>query len=254
MEYSTEIQKTSGVKRTLLIKVPKQDYLKQLNHDLRELSKKVKVKGFRQGKVPAKLVQKMFPEASQEQTFQTLSREILPKAFENEKSLPLDQPKALNLGTIEENHFEMAFEYEVKPEIKPNKYKDLAIKKEPIKIGKKEVDEVLKNMQNQMGEYEDLDSRKEVFENDHVIIDFKANHDGKAIPGFSGEGQPLLLGSGTFPGDFESKLVGKNVGEETNFDFDIPEDFKAMDLGGKTVNVDCKVAKIQKKNLPELHD
>ena len=141
----------------------------------------------------------------------------------------------------------------VAPEVKLGEYKGLEVKKTTVKVTKKEVEEELKNYQNQFAELV-IKEEGTVENGDTAVIDFKGFKDGEAFEGGEGENYPLEIGSGSFIPGFEEQVVGMAVGEEKDLNVTFPEDYQAKELAGADVVFKVKVHEIKSKVLPEIDD
>ena len=140
--------------------------------------------------------------------------------------------------------------YLLKPEVKLGKYKGLNIKKETVKVTKKEIEESIDHMREHYKE--NIVKEGSVEKGDIAIIDFEGFKDGVAFEGGKGENYSLEIGSNTFIPGFEDQIIGMNVGEEKDINVTFPEDYHSEDLKGKPVVFKVKVNEIKEVKIPEL--
>jgi len=243
----------SQTNTTLTVTLEAKDLAHTKPQTLARLSTKLKVPGFRPGKVPAHLAEKhLDPNMLSVELAEDAINHFLVEVFEAEKLQPLDRPK-VELGKYVPNEqLEFTAEVEVLPEIKLGDYKKLAVKKSAIKIAAKDIEEVLERMRTGMAEKQPVERAAK--NGDEVTIDFAGTQDGKPVAGASGKDYPLILGSGTFIPGFEEGLVGKKAGDTFDLPLTFPEDYGHKPLAGAKVTFAVTVTAVKEVVLPELTD
>lgn len=220
---------------------------------LNKLAKNVKMDGFRQGKAPIKMIKARIGKAAilEEATDIILQKNYAGILLDNNIS-PVGQPE-VKIDELTEEVLNITVNAPVAPEVKLGKYKGLEVKKEAVKVAKKDVEAELKNYQNQFAE---LVVREDgtVENGDTAVIDFEGFKDGVAFEGGKGENHPLEIGSGSFIPGFEEQVVGMAIGEEKEINVTFPEEYQAADLAGQAVVFKAKVHEIKTKVLPEIDD
>ena len=151
---------------------------------------------------------------------------------------------------VTDEYVEFKFSLTLKPEVKLGKYTGLGVKKEEVKVTKKEVSEALKQMQERY--IENIDKEGKVENGDIAVIDFEGFKDGVAFDGGKGEDYSLKIGSNTFIPGFEDQVIGMEKGEEKDINVTFPDDYHAEELKGKPVVFKVKVKEIKEQKLPEL--
>ncbi|WP_373290824.1 trigger factor [Oceanobacillus indicireducens] len=141
----------------------------------------------------------------------------------------------------------------MKPEVTLGEYKGLEVEEESVEVTDEDIEQELKNLQEQHAELV-VKEDGEIAEGDTVVIDFEGFTDGEAFEGGKGENQSLEIGSGQFIPGFEEKLIGKKPGEETEIDVTFPEEYHAENLAGKEATFKVKIHEVKAKELPELDD
>ncbi len=206
-------------------------YLKQKN--------KISVPGFRKGKVPRQMIEKMY---GAEIFYDDAANALIPEAYSNaydESGLEIvSQPKA---------------EVAVKPEVTLGEYKGLEVDKVSNRVTAKEVEEEIKKEQEKNARTIEVEDRA-VQDGDEVVLDFEGFVDGVAFEGGKGENYPLTIGSGSFIPGFEEQLVGAEKEKEVEVNVTFPEEYHAEELAGKPAVFKCTVHEIKAKELPELDD
>ena len=224
---------------------------KEIDKATDKVSKKIKIDGFRPGKAPKDVVIKKYGKENlmveaADSIIQSLYMDILK---ENEGIELVAQP-SVEIKSISEEKLEVAFTLTTKPDVKLGKYTDLGVKKETIKVTKKEIEESINHMRSH---YAENVTKKGKIENGNVaIIDFEGFKDGVAFEGGKGENYSLEIGSKTFIPGFEDQLIGMSTGEEKEINVTFPEDYHADELKGAPVTFKVKVNEIKEIKIPEL--
>lgn len=220
---------------------------------LNKLAKKVKIDGFRQGKAPIQMVKARIGNGTilEEATDMILQKNYASILLDNNIN-PVGQPE-VKIDELTNEVLKITVNAPVAPEVKLGEYKGLEVKKTTVKVTKKEVEEELKNYQNQFAELV-IKEEGTVENGDTAVIDFKGFKDGEAFEGGEGENYPLEIGSGSFIPGFEEQVVGMAVGEEKDLNVTFPEDYQAKELAGADVVFKVKVHEIKSKVLPEIDD
>jgi len=215
---------------------------------------KISMPGFRKGKVPRKMIEKMYGEAVfYEDAANTLIQENYAQAVE-ESGVDVVSRPTIEVVQIEAGKpFIFTAEVAVRPEVTLGKYMGVTVTKIDTSVSDEEVDAELENQRNKNARTVTVTDRP-VAEGDTAVIDFEGFVDGVAFEGGKGENHPLEIGSHTFIDTFEDQLVGKNTGDEVEVNVTFPEKYQAADLAGKPATFKVKINEIKAKELPELDD
>ena len=170
--------------------------------------------------------------------------------LEENKDLEIAAQPVLDIRSIDEKYIEYVFTITLKPEVKLGKYKGLDVKKEAVKVTKKEIEESINHMREHYKE--NVVKEGKVENGDIAVIDFEGFKDGVAFEGGKGENYSLEIGSNTFIPGFEEQLIGMATGEEKDINVTFPEDYHAEDLKGAPVVFKVKVNEIKEVKVPEL--
>ena len=220
---------------------------------LEKALKKVKIDGFRQGKVPKDVFLKKYGEES---VFYDAADDVLNKVYtevmvENKDLEIVAQPE-INVLSIDKDGVEFEFTLTLKPSVKLGKYTNLKTKKETVKVTKEEIENTIKEMQ---AKYKENVVKEGKLENgDTANINFKGLLDGVAFEGGTSENYSLVIGSNTFIPGFEEQLIGMEVNEERNINVTFPEEYHSEDLKGKPVVFEVKLNSITTEVYPELNE
>ena len=237
--------------KEVVIKIEGEDWKKALDKAFKKLNKEAKIDGFRPGKAPKEVYIKKYGMTS---LYMEAAESCLNEAYdmmlkENGDDVIVAQPE-INLNAVTDDYVEFKFNLTLKPEVKLGKYKGLDVKKETVKVTKKEVNEAIEQMRQRY--IENIDKDGKVENGDVAVIDFEGFKDGVAFEGGKGEDYSLKIGSNTFIPGFEEQIIGMEKGEEKDINLTFPSDYHAEDLKGKDVVFKVKVKEIKEQKLPEL--
>ncbi len=217
--------------------------------------KSFNIPGFRKGKAPRKIIEKMYSPAV---FYDDAINFVFPEAYENaiqEAGIePVDRPEVdIKQFPEEGKNLILTAKVTVKPEVTLGKLDKIAVEVPSYPVAKKDVDAELENMRKQNARIIPVEDRASQL-GDTVVIDYEGFCDGVAFDGGKAEGHSLKLGSGQFIPGFEDQLVGKNAGEDTEVNVTFPTEYHAENLAGKAATFKVKVHEIKAEELPELDD
>lgn len=238
----------------LTIEVSAEELEKALQGAYNKQKKNISIPGFRKGKVPRQMIEKMYgPEVFYDDAANQLIPEAYGKVYDEEDLEIVSQPK-IDIVQIEKGKpFIFTAEVALKPEVTLGEYKGLKVEKISNRVTQKEIDAKLAEEQEKNARTVSVTDRP-VQDKDEVVLDFEGFVDGVAFEGGKGENYPLTIGSGSFIPGFEDQLIGANLEEEKEVRVTFPEEYHAKDLAGKDAVFKCTVHEIKVKELPELDD
>ena len=214
--------------------------------------KKVKIDGFRPGKAPKEVFLKKY---GKESVFMDAADLCLQDAYtemlDANKDVEIVAQPEMEVKAINEKCLELEFTLTLKPEVKLGKYTGLDVKKEEVKVTKKEVEETIKQMQNRYAENVSKDG--EVANGDIAVIDFEGFKDGVAFAGGKGEDYSLEIGSNTFIPGFEEQIIGMKKGETKDIEVKFPKDYHEESLKGAPATFKVTVKDVKQVVIPELN-
>lgn len=251
---SVQVEKLEKNMAKLTIEVPAEELEKAIQSAYQKNKGKISVPGFRKGKVPRQLVEKMY---GKEVFYEEAANELLPTAYEQaleECTEEIVSSPKIEVTQIEAGKpFIFTAEVALKPEVKLGKYKGVKVEKQDTSVTDEEIAaELDKERENNARTIEVTD--RAVKDGDIATIDFEGFVDGVAFEGGKGENYPLTIGSGSFIPGFEEQLIGKNKDEEVEVNVTFPEDYHAEELKGKAALFKVTIKEIKEKELPELDD
>ena len=220
---------------------------------LKERSK-ISLPGFRKGKVPRQMIEKMYgPEVFYDEAANHMISEAYGKAYDECELEIVSQPKVEVTQLEKGKPFIFTAEVAVKPGVELGEYKGLKVDKISTEVTDEEVDQEIERERERNARTVEVTDRA-VQDKDQVVLDFEGFVDGEAFEGGKGEKYPLTIGSGSFIPGFEEQLIGAEIGKEVEVNVTFPEDYQAKDLAGKAAVFKCTVHEIKVKELPELDD
>ena len=251
---SLQVEKLEHNMAKLTIEVSAEELEKALQGAYNKQKKNISIPGFRKGKVPRQMIEKMYgPEVFYDDAANQLIPEAYGKVYDEEDLEIVSQPK-IDIVQIEKGKpFIFTAEVALKPEVTLGEYKGLKVEKISNRVTQKEIDAKLAEEQEKNARTVSVTDRP-VQDKDEVVLDFEGFVDGVAFEGGKGENYPLTIGSGSFIPGFEDQLIGANLEEEKEVRVTFPEEYHAKDLAGKDAVFKCTVHEIKVKELPELDD
>ena len=251
---SLQVEKLEKNMAKLTIEVSAEELEKALQSAYQKQKSKISIPGFRKGKVPRQMIEKMYGAAI---FYDDAVNELIPKAYSDaydECELDIVSQPEINVVQIEKGKpFIFTAEVATKPEVTLGEYKGLKVDKISTRVTQKEVDAKIQEEAEKNARTITVEDRP-VQDGDEVILDFEGFVDGVAFEGGKGENYPLTIGSGAFIPGFEEQLVGAESGKEVEVNVTFPEDYQAEDLKGKAAVFKCTVHEIKAKELPEIND
>ncbi len=238
----------------LTIEVSAEEVESALQRAYQKQKSKISIPGFRKGKVPRQMVEKMYGVGV---FYEDAANDMIPAAYEkaaSESELEIvSQPKIEVVQIEKGKEFIFTAEVAVKPEVELGEYKGVEVPKTETEVTEEDIMAEINKEREQNSRIITVDDRA-VEDGDMTVIDFEGFVDGEAFEGGKGEDYPLTIGSHSFIDTFEEQLIGKNIGEETEVNVTFPEEYHAEELKGKPALFKVTVKEIKKKELPELDD
>ncbi|MBD5545921.1 MAG: trigger factor [Lachnospiraceae bacterium] len=251
---SVQVEKLEKSMAKLTIEVSAEELEKALQKAFLKNKNKISVPGFRKGKVPRQMVEKMY---GPEIFYEDAANELIPEAYEQaveECGEDIVSSPTIDVTQIKKGEpFIFTAEVALKPPVKLGKYKGVKVEKADTEVTDEEVDaQINKERENNARNIEVTD--RAVKDGDMTVLDFEGFVDGTAFEGGKGENYPLTIGSGAFIPGFEEQLIGAEIGKEVEVNVTFPEDYQAEELKGKAAVFKCTIKEIKEKELPELDD
>ena len=251
---SLQVEKLEKNMAKLTIEVSASELEKALQSAYMKQKNKISLPGFRKGKVPRQMIEKMY---GAEIFYDDAANALIPKAYADaydECELDIVSRPEIDVVQIEKGKdFIFTATVATKPEVTLGEYKGLEVDKVSTRVTQKEVDAKIQEEAEKNARTITVEDRA-VQDGDEVVLDFEGFVDGVAFEGGKGENYPLTIGSGSFIPGFEEQLVGAEAEKEVEVKVTFPEDYHAEDLIGKEAVFICTVHEIKAKELPEIDD
>ena len=251
---SLQVEKLEKNMAKLTVEVSAEDFEKAIEKVYQKQKKQISIPGFRKGKVPRVMVEKMY---GKEVFYEDAANDLIPDAYDNaldecEEDI-VSSPK-IEVTQIEAGKpFVFTATVALKPEVKLGEYKGIKIEKIEREVTEEEILAEINRERNKNARNITIEDRP-VKDGDMTVIDFEGFVDGEAFEGGKGENYPLTIGSGAFIPGFEEQLVGAEIGKEVEVKVTFPEEYQAEELQGKEAVFKCTVHEIKERELPELDD
>ena len=251
---SLQVEKLEKNMAKLTIEVAAENLEKAIEKAYQKNKNKISVPGFRKGKVPRQMIEKMYgKEIFYEDAVNMLIPEEYAKAYDECEEEIVSSPK-IDVVQVEAGQpFIFTAEVALKPEVRLGKYKGVKVGKIETEVTDAEVDAEIDKERERNARNITVEDRA-VKDGDMTVLDFEGFVDGVAFEGGKGEDYPLTIGSGAFIPGFEDQLVGAEIGKEVEVNVTFPENYQAEELKGKDAVFKCTVKEIKEKELPELDD
>ncbi len=245
------VESTGTLERRMRVELPIAPIEQQVDSRLKSVGRTAKIKGFRPGKVPAKVVRQRYGKQVREEVLSEVLQKSYTQAVTEQNLNPAGGPK---IETEDGNGETFAFTatFEIMPDVKLKDLEKIKIERPEVTIDDEDIDDMLMNLRKQKASWEEVDRKSA--DGDRVVIDFVGKLKGEAFPGGEGKEYPVVLGAGQMLPDFEKGLMGVKAGEETTFKVKFPKDYHAEDLAGKKADFDITVHRVEAEVLPELND
>ena len=251
---SLQVEKLEHNMAKLTVEVAAEDVEKALQAAYLKQRKQINIPGFRKGKVPRQMIEKMYgPEVFYDEAANNMIPDAYAKAYDESELDIVSQPKIEVVQMEKGKPFIFTAEVATKPEVTLGDYKGLKVDKVSTRVTQKEVDEEIEKERERNARTIEVTDRA-VQDKDEVTLDFEGFVDGVAFEGGKGEDYPLTIGSGSFIPGFEEQLIGAEIDKETEVKVTFPEEYQAKELAGKEAVFKCTVHEIKAKELPELDD
>lgn len=249
-----QIEKMEHNMAKLTIEVPYEEFDKAVDQAYKKNKNKINVPGFRKGKVPRQVMEKMY---GKDVFFEDAANIIIPdaysKAYDECEEEIVSSPKIDVLQMEADKPFIFTAEVALNPSVELGKYKGIEYDRLDTEVTQEDIEEQIERERNHQARIVTVEGRA-VQEGDTAVIDFEGFVDGEAFEGGKGENYSLEIGSHSFIPGFEEQLIGKNTGEECEVAVTFPEDYHAEDLAGKPAVFKCKIHEVKEKQLPELDE
>jgi trigger factor len=245
------LESLGSLERRLNVAVPREEIDAEIESRLKKLTRTVKLRGFRPGKVPYKVIAQQYGNQVRQEVLGDTVQKTFSEAVKQQNLRVAGHPH-IEPKTVEQSsgNFEYSATFEVYPEVKLGDLSTQTIERPALTIGESEIDKTIEIMRKQRVTYEGVE--RPAAESDQVTLDFHGTMEGREFPGGTGNDQVLVLGQGRMLKDFEAQLIGMRAGEIKTFELRYPEDYHGRELAGATATFEVNLKHVAAPRLPEV--
>lgn len=238
----TSLTTLEGLKRSLKVELPVETFNQKTEQIIKGLATKVRIDGFRKGKIPANILRQRFGASAKSDAATEMVSETLEDALKDADVVPAAQPSLTNIDTQNSESLIYTIEFEVYPEIKLNSLSSLKIEQVTSKVTEEDEERALQDLQDRSTEYKSVKRKSK--EGDRLVIDFEGLMDGEPFEGGAAEGFEIILGRGAMIEGFEQGLIDVASGKNVEVNAAFPEDYHVENLAGREAVFKVKVNEV----------
>ncbi len=246
------VEQLGALERRMEVSVPKERIEQAVDERLKRVSRTAKLKGFRPGKVPLKVIRQQFGAQVRQEVLSDLMQSSFAEAVTEQKLSPAAGPRIEPLAVAPGEDLKYRAIFEIFPEITLKGVDALAVTRPAAEVTEADVDAMVQNLRQQRPRFEAVE--RESRETDRVTMDFTGLVDGAEFEGSKGEDVAVLLGGGRMLKDFEAGIAGMKAGEQKQIEVRYPDDYHNQSLAGKIARFDVQMKQVEEQRLPELDD
>jgi trigger factor len=244
------IEALDGLERKMTVQIPSQRVSEAVEKKLRDLSKTVRIDGFRPGKVPLKVVQQKFGGHVRQEVIGDVIESSYQEALIQEQVRPAGMPSIDSISSEDKQDMSYTATFEVYPEVEELDLKSIVLEKAVVEIKDADFDAMLEKLREQRKTWKETESAAK--KGYQVMVDFEGRIDGELFDGGAGKDMPVEIGAGQMLPEFESGLEGIKKGEQRVVKVNFPEDYHGTDVAGKAAEFTLKASRVSKPELPEI--
>ena len=249
------VEDTSTVKKVLHIEIPQDEVLKEIEAAYKELNKTAKIKGFRPGKIPRSVIERIYKKDVYQDVTSRLIKGSFADAITESGLNPLRHPDIAPPELDPTTPYRYSATVEISPEIPNIDFKGLTLKKPLYKPSEAELEAQLKMLQINFSERKPVEPERPSQDGDFVVLDFEGFRDGVPHPELQKtENMTLKIGTATISKDFDACIVGMMPGDHKDFSIKFPEDYHNTNLAGQEAAFHVRIHEIREEFLPEIND
>lgn len=246
------VEAGEGLERKLKIQIPTETVDMQVESRLKSMLPRVKIDGFRPGKVPLKVVKQHYGD----QVFQEVAGELIQNSFRDaltqENLNPAGDPSISTDGIKPGEPLEFTATFEIYPEVELVPVAGIKLEKIKSAVSDVDVDKMIDTLRKQRSSWTEVE--RAAGDGDKVVVNFKGMIDGEAFEGGTADSVPVVIGSGSMIPGFEQNLAGLKANDETTFKVNFPDDYQAEHLAGKEAEFEVTVKAVEEASLPEIDE
>jgi trigger factor len=245
------VESTGALERRMRVEVPAERIESEVASRLKSVGKTARIKGFRPGKVPARVVRQHYGKQVRQEVLGEVMQKSYSDAVRQEKLRPAGGPK-IETEKDDGETFAYVATFEVLPEVELKDLDKIKVDMPEVDIRDEDLDDMLMSLRKQRASWEAVERKSK--DGDRVVVDFTGSIDGEEFQGGTGKEIPVVLGQGQMLPDFEKGLKGIQAGDEKTIKVKFPKDYHAEDLAGKKAEFAINTHRVEEEVLPELND
>lgn len=253
-ELSVKVEDISQVKKKISFEIPWNFVKDELDNVYREIGKKAKIKGFRPGKIPRKMLENYFKADAEGEAITNIVNKYYWQELDDRGIVTLSRPEIEQDGLKENTDFSFSASFETEPAFEPQGYSGIALEKTNISVSDKDMEARLQEIRKMFATMQDITENRQAVMGDFVTMDFMGTLDGEALPELKADDYLLELGSKRFIPGFEEQLVGMKANETKEINLTFPADYHEKKMAGKEVKFTVTVKGLKEQKLPELDE
>ena len=246
------VETTGALERRMEVQVPAERVEKAIDERLKSMSRTVRLKGFRPGKVPVNIVRQQFGPQVRQEVLGDVVQSTFAEAVLQQNLMPATGPRIEPINMEQGSDLKYRAVFEIFPDVQIKGLESIEVNRPQAEVTPADVDAMIENLRQQRPTFVAID--RESRDTDRVTVDFEGTIEGKAFDGGKGEKVPVVLGAGRMLADFEAGLKGVRAGETKTIDVTFPENYGAQELAGKTAQFALTIHTVEEQKLPELDD
>ena len=241
-----------GLERQMTVRVPTDEIEREVDTRLKKVGRTARLKGFRPGKVPYKIVRQRYGGQIRNEVVSDVIRSSFTQAVQQEQLNPAGGPQIEPISRDGEDHFSYRATFEVFPEIKLKPAESLTVEVPKVEVVESDVDEMLETIREQRAEWISVDRKSAA--GDRVVVDFNGTVGGEPFEGGEGKEVPVVVGGGQVVEGFDKALKKVVAGQEKTAKVKFPKSYPVADLAGKRAVFEISVHRVEEKRLPEVDE
>lgn len=246
------VETLEGLERKMTVQVESDKIVKAVDDKIKSISKSVRVDGFRPGKVPLKVVKKMYGDSIRNEVLGDVVESTYKEALIQEKLRVAGVPSIGQADADDKEGMAYTATFEIFPEIEKVELKKVKVVKQTCEVSDKDLEAMLDKLKDQKKVWKDV--KRKAKKGDRVTCDFVGKIDDKEFTGGTGQDMQVEIGAGQMLKEFENGLKGMKTGENSTIDVTFPEDYQGKEVAGKTAQFELKVSKVEGSELPEIDE
>ena len=246
------VEELDGLERRMTVAVPPEKIEPEVQTRLADLAKSVRLHGFRPGKVPFKVVKRLYGPGVRQEVIGKVLESSYQEALNQVELRPVGKPVIEPVKVKEGENFEYIATFEILPAFELQGIHGLKVERPDAEVTETDIDHMIETLRRQRTVWHDVE--RAAREGDRLTIDFEGKLDGQDFPHNKADHVTVVLGSGAMISGFEEQLLGLPAGAETEFDISFPEDYQVAGLAGKTARFTVKVHSVAEPELPPVDE